>query len=701
MPDSYGDTVAFLGQLARRRHRRHRPTRAGASATGADPSPPTSWRDNARTDRLRAGRVASGHASPTTTSAGSPSLRHHRCVASRSCGPSRVRRIDARPPGRRPRPEHQRVGPTHRPRPGGHRADARARRGARRRRRRHAGPSRRWRPHRRRHIAVGQIDHVVSAGREGDVVRAATHDARLPVRQDRRTPAPAHPRRRHRHRRAHRPAPHRVVPVQRRAHQPLPRDRRLELPRQRMRRSRPTAPSASVRGGPATGRCSSRAPRSCTTSPASRSTGSATSRPSSCPTARRGTTPRIRSLPAAAPTGDARRASRARPDGATPSSWCPWDDVSRSTATTACSTELWPAMVRWVEYAAHAARGRSATRARAAAAADAGTPRGVPVGRGLPLGRVARAAAVASVLGGRSGPRGDCVPPPLRVARGPHRPVARARPRRRALRRPRDATRCDAWRTEYVDADGRLTPDTQANHVRALAFGLVRDDARDRTADRLVELIRQAGTHLGTGFLATPYLLPVLADTGHLDVAYELLLQDTPPSWLTMVVARRHHGVGGLGRHRRRRNTEGIAEPLQQGRGHRVPAPSTSPACSSSTTIRATSASASRRGRVAGSRGRKRVHDSPYGRIESSWRIDDDRFRLTVVVPPGTTAEVLLPDGTRQEQTPGRHVIRVLVQCSRTGGMTCALFRRSTSASMKASAGRPQYGLSCSCESCP
>ncbi len=53
--------------------------------------------------------------------------------------------------------------------------------------------------------------------------------------------------------------------------------------------------------------------------------------------------------------------------------------------------------------------------------------------------------------------------------------------------------------------------------------------------ERLVERIREAGTHLGTGFLATPYLLPVLADTGHLDVAYELLLQDTPPSWLAMV----------------------------------------------------------------------------------------------------------------------------------------------------------------------
>ena len=29
--------------------------------------------------------------------------------------------------------------------------------------------------------------------------------------------------------------------------------------------------------------------------------------------------------------------------------------------------------------------------------------------------------------------------------------------------------------------------------------------------------------------------LPVLADTGHLDVAYELLASDTEPSWLTMI----------------------------------------------------------------------------------------------------------------------------------------------------------------------
>jgi alpha-L-rhamnosidase len=50
-----------------------------------------------------------------------------------------------------------------------------------------------------------------------------------------------------------------------------------------------------------------------------------------------------------------------------------------------------------------------------------------------------------------------------------------------------------------------------------------------------VELIRQTNTQLGTGFLSTPYLLPLLADTDHLEVAYELLASDTEPSWLTMI----------------------------------------------------------------------------------------------------------------------------------------------------------------------
>ena len=93
----------------------------------------------------------------------------------------------------------------------------------------------------------------------------------------------------------------------------------------------------------------------------------------------------------------------------------------------------------------------------------------------------------------------------------------------------------DAWRREFVRPDGTLAVQTQASHVRALAFGLVPEELRPPVAARLAELVGLADGHLTTGFLSTPYLLPVLADHGYLDIAYQLLLQDTPPSWLTMV----------------------------------------------------------------------------------------------------------------------------------------------------------------------
>ncbi len=210
----------------------------------------------------------------------------------------------------------------------------------------------------------------------------------------------------------------------------------------------------------------------------------------------------------------------------------------------------------------------------------------------------------------------------------------------------------EAWQAEYLDDDGRLEPDTQADHVRALAFDLVPDELRPDVAERLVELVRKAGTHLGTGFLATPHLLPVLADAGHLDVAYELLFQDTEPSWLTMVdrgattVWERWDGVDADGVPHESLNhcskgavvsflhryVAGI-EPVEPAYRHfRVrPRPGGG----------LTSAEA--------------AHESPYGRIESAWRFDGDRFDLTVVVPAGTQAEVVLPDGTTTTAGPGRH----------------------------------------------
>jgi alpha-L-rhamnosidase len=210
----------------------------------------------------------------------------------------------------------------------------------------------------------------------------------------------------------------------------------------------------------------------------------------------------------------------------------------------------------------------------------------------------------------------------------------------------------DAWRTEFIGPDGSLLPATQANHVRALAFGLVPDELRPQTADRLVGLVREAGTHLGTGFLATPYLLPVLADTGYLDVAYELLHQDTPPSWLFMVergattVWELWEGVdaGGVAHESLNHYSKGAVisflhryvagiELLDDHPAYRCfrvrPRPG------------------------GGLTWAEAVHDSPYGLIESSWHVVGPQLALTVTVPPGTTAEVVLPDGSRRDQAPG------------------------------------------------
>jgi alpha-L-rhamnosidase len=206
-----------------------------------------------------------------------------------------------------------------------------------------------------------------------------------------------------------------------------------------------------------------------------------------------------------------------------------------------------------------------------------------------------------------------------------------------------DAARA-AWQAEFVTAEGTVTPDTQATLVRALAFDLVTPDLRPALADRLVELVKAAGTHLGTGFLATPHLLPVLADAGHLDLAYDLLLQPLPPSWLYMI----NHGATTVWELWEAIDEAGVAhESLNHyskgaviGFLHRYVAGLRS----------LDEGPGYRRFRVeprpgAGLAWAEATHDSPYGRIEVRWRQQRDLIRLRVLAPAGTSAEVVLPDG--------------------------------------------------------
>jgi alpha-L-rhamnosidase len=220
-----------------------------------------------------------------------------------------------------------------------------------------------------------------------------------------------------------------------------------------------------------------------------------------------------------------------------------------------------------------------------------------------------------------------------------------------------------AWRTEFINADGHAQPQTQANLVRALKFGLIPADLEHQAAADLVALIRAADNHLGTGFLATPFLLPVLADHGHLDVAYELLFQDREPSWLHMserystiwedwdgmradgravhslnhyskgaVISFLHHYVAGLQLVDRGYTRVRIAPHPGGGITHA-----------------------------------QTHHDTPRGRIEVSWNLEainreqattggqTQQGTIKINLPPGTDAELILPDGSTIALTPGEH----------------------------------------------
>jgi alpha-L-rhamnosidase len=73
--------------------------------------------------------------------------------------------------------------------------------------------------------------------------------------------------------------------------------------------------------------------------------------------------------------------------------------------------------------------------------------------------------------------------------------------------------------------------ETQTGYVLAINMNLLPESLRKTAGQRLADRISANHGQLGTGFLGTPYLLAALTDTGHLDVAYHLLLDTNYPSW--------------------------------------------------------------------------------------------------------------------------------------------------------------------------
>ncbi|GII92457.1 glycoside hydrolase family 78 protein [Sinosporangium siamense] len=218
----------------------------------------------------------------------------------------------------------------------------------------------------------------------------------------------------------------------------------------------------------------------------------------------------------------------------------------------------------------------------------------------------------------------------------------------------------EAFRAEYTTGNGRLLSDSPTAYALALRFDLLTPGQRAPAARRLAALVRAGGHAVPTGFLGTPLICDALAENGHLDDAYRLLMRRECPSWLypvtmgaTTVWERwdallsdgsvnpggmtsfNHYAFGAVADWMHR-TVAGLAPAAP---GYRTLAVAPRPG-----------------GGLTWARARLRT---PYGTAESAWSIEDGHLTLEVEVPPNTTALIDLPGGERAEVGAGRHRRRV------------------------------------------
>lgn len=217
-----------------------------------------------------------------------------------------------------------------------------------------------------------------------------------------------------------------------------------------------------------------------------------------------------------------------------------------------------------------------------------------------------------------------------------------------------------AFLAEYVTPAGRMVSDAQTAYAMAIVFDIAPVEQHAALGERLAELTRRSGYRIGTGFVGTPIIQDALTRTGHLDAARRLLLQTENPSWLYPVTmgattiwerwdsmlpdgtinpgemtSFNHYAFGAIGDWLHR-VVAGLA-PAEAGyRRIRIePRP------------------------LAGLEHASAEHLTPYGRARAGWRRSDGTVRVEAVIPPNTTATVVLPDGRTHEVGSGAHAWEV------------------------------------------
>ena len=191
--------------------------------------------------------------------------------------------------------------------------------------------------------------------------------------------------------------------------------------------------------------------------------------------------------------------------------------------------------------------------------------------------------------------------------------------------------------TAYYDSNSKsISTGSQAALATALFFGLVPEKDRDAVLANLVADLEQSGYRQSTGEVCFRMLAQTLAEAGRSDVVFRMLNRTDPPGYGHMLglgfktLSERwdrpgssmNHCMFGHAQEWFQKSIVGIQQAADSVGFKDVVL----------------------RPEPVGSLSSASGHfDSPYGRIESHWSIEDGQFRWKISVPPNTIAEIQVP----------------------------------------------------------
>ncbi|MFI9173924.1 family 78 glycoside hydrolase catalytic domain [Streptomyces lincolnensis] len=218
-----------------------------------------------------------------------------------------------------------------------------------------------------------------------------------------------------------------------------------------------------------------------------------------------------------------------------------------------------------------------------------------------------------------------------------------------------------AFADEFLTPGGRLSSDAQTAYALALCFALLPTERQRRGAgERLARIVRRAEFRIATGFAGTPLICDALCEAGEPQLAYRMLLEEGCPSWLYPVTM----GATTVWERWDSMLPDGTINPGEMTSFNHYALGAVADWLHRTVAGLEAAEPGWRRLRIAPVPGgdlthAKAAHETPYGRAEAGWRIEDGTLVVDVLVPPNTRADIRLPGDTDPfEVGSGRHTFR-------------------------------------------